>query len=271
MQPMTPGITKANTGLDGIVWSILGQTYVPKQLTEQSFAWHATLPPGTFVPPHIHPTQDEFVYMLEGRLDAQIGLATHVYGAQGRFLDAAKLLTQADPNSVQTNLAMGWLQFWRGDFESAVGQCRQAFKINSNEPEVYLLLGRAYAALGQYREAIIACGRGRVLAPERAPPGAARPPPGARRALGVRPAPRRARPSRSRVSRGGASRGGPVVSLLELAWFPPLMLAVAIVLGVTGARGRAHVVREARRRFVGLGLMVVIVGITIQVLVMTFA
>ena len=61
------------------------------------------------------------------------------------------------------------------------------------------------------------------------------------------------------------------MSLLELAWFPPLMLAVAIVLGVTGARGRAHVVREARRRFVGLGLMVVIVGITIQVLVMTFA
>ena len=29
MQPLTPGITKANTGLDGIVWNILGQTYVP--------------------------------------------------------------------------------------------------------------------------------------------------------------------------------------------------------------------------------------------------
>jgi len=23
----------------------------------------------TFVPPHIHPTQDEFIYMLQGRLD----------------------------------------------------------------------------------------------------------------------------------------------------------------------------------------------------------
>ena len=67
MQTMAPGITKANTGLDGIVWNILGQTYVPKQLTEASFAWHATFPPGTFVPPHIHPTQDEFIYMLEGR------------------------------------------------------------------------------------------------------------------------------------------------------------------------------------------------------------
>jgi uncharacterized RmlC-like cupin family protein len=72
MQPLTPGITKANTGLDGIVWNILGQTYVPKQLCEQSFSWHATLPPTTFVPPHIHPTQDEFIYMLEGRMDALI-------------------------------------------------------------------------------------------------------------------------------------------------------------------------------------------------------
>ena len=69
MQPLTPGVTKAGTGLEGIVWNILGQTYVPKSINEHSFSWHATFPPGTFVPPHIHPTQDEFVYMLEGRMD----------------------------------------------------------------------------------------------------------------------------------------------------------------------------------------------------------
>ncbi|QCK87101.1 cupin domain-containing protein [Phreatobacter aquaticus] len=69
MQPMTAGITKAGTGLDGIVWNILGQIYVPKQVSESSMSWHATFPPGTFVPPHIHPTQDEFIYMLEGRFD----------------------------------------------------------------------------------------------------------------------------------------------------------------------------------------------------------
>jgi quercetin dioxygenase-like cupin family protein len=69
MKPMIAGITRAGEGLDGIVWNILGQTYVPKQLSEHSFSWHATFPPGTFVPPHIHPTQDEFIYMLEGRLD----------------------------------------------------------------------------------------------------------------------------------------------------------------------------------------------------------
>ena len=69
MQALTAGITKSNTGIEGISWNILGQTYVPKSLCESSFSWHATFPPGTFVPPHIHPTQDEFIYMFEGRLD----------------------------------------------------------------------------------------------------------------------------------------------------------------------------------------------------------
>jgi mannose-6-phosphate isomerase-like protein (cupin superfamily) len=69
MQPLTAGVTKAGTGLDGIAWNILGQTYIPKSLNEGSFSWHATFPPGTFVPPHIHPTQDEFIYVLEGRFD----------------------------------------------------------------------------------------------------------------------------------------------------------------------------------------------------------
>lgn len=66
---LTPGITRAGEGLDGIKWNILGQIYVPKSLSETSFSWHATFPPGTFVPPHIHPTQDEFIYMLEGKFE----------------------------------------------------------------------------------------------------------------------------------------------------------------------------------------------------------
>lgn len=69
MPQQAAGIIKADTGVDGIVWNILGQTYVPKLVSETSFSWHATFPPGTFVPPHIHPTQDEFIYLLEGRLD----------------------------------------------------------------------------------------------------------------------------------------------------------------------------------------------------------
>jgi branched-chain amino acid transport system ATP-binding protein len=66
---MPPGITKAGEGFDHVAWNILGQTYIPKQVSEASFSWHATFPPETFVPPHIHPTQDEFIYMLEGQFE----------------------------------------------------------------------------------------------------------------------------------------------------------------------------------------------------------
>ena len=69
MKEMTAGVMPKGEGMDGIAWNILGQTYVPKQLCEASFSWHATFPPGTFVPPHVHPTQDEFIYMFEGRFD----------------------------------------------------------------------------------------------------------------------------------------------------------------------------------------------------------
>ena len=72
MQTLTAGITKAGTGIEGISWNILGQTYVPKTLSESSFSWHATFPTGTFVPPHIHPTQDEFILVQEGVLDLKL-------------------------------------------------------------------------------------------------------------------------------------------------------------------------------------------------------
>jgi quercetin dioxygenase-like cupin family protein len=69
MRDETAGITRAAEGLNGVSWSILGQTYVPKSLTDRAFSWHATFPPGTFVPPHKHPTQDEYLHILEGRLE----------------------------------------------------------------------------------------------------------------------------------------------------------------------------------------------------------
>ena len=67
------GITPAGSGKgDGpkdIVWSILGHTYWMKAECDACFIFETLDPPGTFVPPHIHPTQDEFIYMLEGTFD----------------------------------------------------------------------------------------------------------------------------------------------------------------------------------------------------------
>ena len=80
-----PDVIGANASIDDIEWNILGQTYRPKQLSERSFAWHATLPPETFVPPHIHPTQDEHVYVLDGEL-------TLVAGEEDRVARAGDLI-----------------------------------------------------------------------------------------------------------------------------------------------------------------------------------
>ena len=66
---MTAGVTQHGSSTDGITWNILGQTYKPLHVAESSFSWHALMPPGTFVPPHIHPTQDEFIYVFAGRFD----------------------------------------------------------------------------------------------------------------------------------------------------------------------------------------------------------
>ncbi|WP_029057688.1 cupin domain-containing protein [Stappia stellulata] len=65
---MEKGVVKADVGMNDFAWNVVGQTYVPKFLTEETFVWHATIPAGTFVPPHIHPTQDEWIYMLDGDL-----------------------------------------------------------------------------------------------------------------------------------------------------------------------------------------------------------
>jgi quercetin dioxygenase-like cupin family protein len=65
------GVTPAGSGKAApstdVTWSILGHTYWLKAEAGDCFAFETLDPPGTFVPPHIHPTQDEFIYMLEGR------------------------------------------------------------------------------------------------------------------------------------------------------------------------------------------------------------
>ncbi len=69
MMQETAGITPAMEGMDGVHWNVLGQIYTPKQITDSCFSWHATFPIETFVPPHIHADQDEYIYMLDGEFD----------------------------------------------------------------------------------------------------------------------------------------------------------------------------------------------------------
>ena len=68
---MDKGITPAADGIENMSWNVVGQTYVPKVHCPNTFIWHATVPADTSVPPHIHPTQDEWIYMLEGNLEVE--------------------------------------------------------------------------------------------------------------------------------------------------------------------------------------------------------
>lgn len=77
-QSTGPDLIRAEASIDHIEWNILGQIYRPKQRSQRSFSWHATFPPDTFVPPHVHPTQDEYVYVLEGELTLFDGTADQV-------------------------------------------------------------------------------------------------------------------------------------------------------------------------------------------------
>jgi len=47
----------------------LGQIYYPKATWDAAFAFEANAEPGQHVPVHVHPTQDEFILMLDGILD----------------------------------------------------------------------------------------------------------------------------------------------------------------------------------------------------------
>ncbi len=69
----TLGITSAPDGINTAVWNVVGHTYKPKLHSDNAFIWHADIPAETFVPPHIHPTQDEWIYMLEGNLEVEFG------------------------------------------------------------------------------------------------------------------------------------------------------------------------------------------------------
>jgi quercetin dioxygenase-like cupin family protein len=83
MAKLNPGITPPGEGDGGVVWDILGQTYYPKQSCDNSFAFEVHGQPGTFVPPHVHPTQDEFIYLLEGEMELTLDGHIHRLAAGG--------------------------------------------------------------------------------------------------------------------------------------------------------------------------------------------
>ena len=109
-------------------------------VSESSFAWHATFPPDTFVPPHIHPTQDEFIYMFEGQFELMLdgrdvfanpgdlvrmpmGLPHAIYNKSGRTV---KCLFWVSPTAPALRPLLGDPQHGRADAGRGGRALRQA-------------------------------------------------------------------------------------------------------------------------------------------------
>ena len=89
---------KVRTARCGTFWAT---PTIPKSHSENCFLFETYDPPGAFVPPHVYPTQDEFIYMLEGTLRSTISTAKWVKAGPGRSGahangPAARLLQQDD-------------------------------------------------------------------------------------------------------------------------------------------------------------------------------
>ncbi|MEM6678246.1 MAG: cupin domain-containing protein [Pseudomonadota bacterium] len=67
------GITRAGEAHKAPAWNVVGHTYSTLLVSERAFVWHAVIPDGTFVPPHIHRSQDEWIQVLEGALEVEFG------------------------------------------------------------------------------------------------------------------------------------------------------------------------------------------------------
>ena len=71
--------------LNGMVWNVMGQIYIPKRHDAETLWWEAIMPEETFIPPHAHSTQDEFLYISEGELDMLMD-GEEVHATAGKIL-----------------------------------------------------------------------------------------------------------------------------------------------------------------------------------------
>ena len=105
MPALNAGITPPGQGDRNTVWNILGQTYYLKEVCDTSFAFEVVGEPGTFVPAHIHPTQDEFIYLMEG--EGCIRLDDRDYDVEkgaGIYLGPSEMATIQAANGVTLKL-----------------------------------------------------------------------------------------------------------------------------------------------------------------------
>jgi TolB-like protein/DNA-binding SARP family transcriptional activator/Flp pilus assembly protein TadD len=77
--------------------------------------------------------------------------------ARGRFDEAVAAMRRAqetDPLSLIASAALGWIHYYRRDFDAAVQQCRRTIELNAGFEQAWLWGGQALEAAGRYAEAV---------------------------------------------------------------------------------------------------------------------
>ncbi len=96
--------------VQGMVWNVMGQIYIPKKLDDERFFWDAIMPMETYIPPHSHSTQDEFLYLVEGELDMLMN-GEEVHATAGDIIPFPKYSTHAlFNNSGETVKGVFWAE-----------------------------------------------------------------------------------------------------------------------------------------------------------------
>lgn len=76
--------------------------------------------------------------------------------ARGRFDEAVSAMRRAqaiDPLSLIASAALGWVQYYRGDFDAAVQQCRTTIALNAGFEQAWVWGGMALEAAGRLDDA----------------------------------------------------------------------------------------------------------------------
>lgn len=63
------GITPSGDSYKNQKWTILGEPYLPLHVSDSAMLMHAEFNVDSFVPTHVHDTQDEILHILEGEME----------------------------------------------------------------------------------------------------------------------------------------------------------------------------------------------------------
>jgi quercetin dioxygenase-like cupin family protein len=117
-ETLQPGVVGAD---DGRVVDVLGHTYTYQAYSEVIFAFRTYDPPGTGIPAHIHPHQDEFILVLEGEYRLRLGDA-EVFARPGELVVLPRGIPHAYFNNSDTDPARA--MFW----VNPAGKLRELFE-----------------------------------------------------------------------------------------------------------------------------------------------